>query len=256
MQPPLLLRDQLNADELQHLDGEGYLCLPGLLTRAACLALTASLQRVSRLADNHSPPAGSGRLIYEHYAAEHDEFLASLIGHPQMLRCLRSALGPNVRYDHCVALNRKPGYSGLPWHGHSYSDDDPSFKFLRIFFYVSGFSHDDAALKVVPGSHHFRDALGTRKTDRELESEWLPGKVHLKTRKPLYVEKLQVPERSVVLMWTHTIHGVSSGNDDCGMRWAVVYGYRNPGKPSTARWISEDFERRAPPAAQGLMTLY
>ena len=39
-------------------------------------------------------------------------------------------------------------------------------------------------------------------------------------------------------------------------RWTVVYAYRNPGLPSRARWLSEAFEERGVPGAEGLLSLY
>jgi hypothetical protein len=35
-----------------------------------------------------------------------------------------------------------------------------------------------------------------------------------------------------------------------------VYAYRNPGLPSNARWISEEYEKRRIPGAEGLLSLY
>ena len=250
----LLLRNRLNSSERAQLDSEGYVILPGLLTAEACTSLTTSLQRIAHRVDGDTK--GSGQAIYGHYAAEHDSYLASLIGHPQMLGLAQSALGPNLRYDHCVALNRKPGFSGLRWHSHPYSDGDPNLRFLRIFFYVNGFTSEDSALQVVPGSHHFRDSLPERLTDQELQAQWLPGKVHPATGKPLRIERLRAAERSVVLTWTHLFHGVTANTRQHGTRWTVVYGYRNPGEPSPSRWISESFEHSAPADAKGLMSLY
>jgi hypothetical protein len=38
------------------------------------------------------------------HAAEHSDYLESLIAHPQMLTLARRILGEDIRYDHCVAL--------------------------------------------------------------------------------------------------------------------------------------------------------
>jgi len=61
---------------------------------------------------------------------------------------------------------------------------------------------------------------------------------------------------SVALMWTHTLHSVTPRKPTSPTRWAVVYGYRNPGEPSRSRWISEEFEKSTPPRTQGLLSLY
>ena len=43
-------------------------------------------------------------------------------------------------------------------------------------------------------------------------------------------------------MWTYAAHGVSARRPDSDTRWTVVYAYRNPGKLSGARWISQEYE--------------
>jgi hypothetical protein len=35
-----------------------------------------------------------------------------------------------------------------------------------------------------------------------------------------------------------------------------VYAYRNPGRESRARWITEEFERYPPEGTEGLMSLF
>ena len=50
----------------------------------------------------------------------------------------------------------------------------------------------------------------------------------------------------MILMWTHALHGVTPRKPTSPTRWTVVYGYRNPGRPSKARWISEEFDLRRP----------
>merc|ERR1711879_733381 len=62
------------------------------------------------------------RLTPGQVAAEQDEFLESVIGHPQMLALARNILGQDIRWDHMTALNRPSGKAGLPYHTHSYAD--------------------------------------------------------------------------------------------------------------------------------------
>ena len=139
------------ADERASLDRDGHFALPGVLTDAACSDLTAALARIQSL------PRDDEEYRPSRFAAEFDAYLESLIGHPQLLDLVRRVLGPEIRYDHCVALNREGGNPGSNWHSHEYSDDDPALGFVRVFFYVNGFAADDGGLKVVPGSHLYRD---------------------------------------------------------------------------------------------------
>jgi hypothetical protein len=245
----------LGAREKAELDERGHLALPGILTPAACSLLTEALGRIAVLQE----PFGYGRNTERtpgKYAAEYDAFLASLIGHPQLLELARSVLGDELRYDHCVALNRLAANPGLRWHAHEYADDEPRLRFLRIFFYLNGFEPEDGGLKAVPGSHLFRDSKVLAETDEELERTWLEGKRHPLTGEPLRIERLSAPPATVILMWTHALHGVTPRKPSSPTRWAVVYAYRNPGRPSRARWLSEEFEHSSLPGTEGLMSLY
>ena len=245
----------LGPREKAELDERGHLVLPGILTADACGLLTEALKRIAVLQE----PFGYGRTEQPtpgKFAAEHDAFLASLIAHPELLALARSVLGQNIRWDHCVALNRLADNPGLRWHAHEYADDEPRLGFLRIFFYVNGFAADDGGLKAVPGSHLFRDSQVLAQTDDELQRSWLEGKRHPLTGEPLRIEHLSAPPATVILMWTHALHGVTPRKPSSPTRWTVVYAYRNPGRPSKARWISEEFERRGLPGTEGLMSLY
>ena len=248
----LLFHDYTFGDQARkELDHEGHYVLPGLLTTDAQQRLTGSLARIQALIPDSKQGHEPNR-----FSAEYDGYLESLIAHPQMLKLARAVLGEEIRYDHCVSLNRPGGNGGIGWHSHGYSDDDPRFGFVRIFFYVNGFEPDDGGLKAVPGSHLYRDTHIRAQSDVELQERWLAGKTHPETGEPLKIQSLSAPPGTVVLMWTHAAHAVNPRKPNSDTRWCVVYAYRNPGKPSGARWITPDFERKPIPGAEGLMSLY
>src|SRR5712691_9450532 len=89
----------LGPEERQSLDQDGHLVLPKLLTPAACERLTEALRAISSVPQPDAQRA-------QRYSAEHNTYLASLIGHPQLLDLARQILGPELRFDHCVSLNR------------------------------------------------------------------------------------------------------------------------------------------------------
>jgi hypothetical protein len=248
-QEPLFHPYTFGEAERERMDRDGHLALPGLLTGPARDRLSAALARILDLEAAH----GSGP---QRYSAEWDEYLAGLIAHPDLLGLAREILGPEVRYDHCVALNRPEGNPGIGWHSHGYGEENPALGFVRIFFYVNGFTGDDGALGVVPGSHLFRDPGIHASTDGELRDGWMAGKRHPMTGEPLEIEYLSAPAGTVILMWTHAAHAVRPRKPGSATRWTVVYAYRNPGEPSRARWIGEAFERDPPEGAEGLMSLY
>lgn len=234
------------------LDRDGHLLIPGLLTTQACERLTAALSRLQTLheADPEHQPN------HVRYAAECDEYMASLIGHPQMLALARRVLGPEIRYDHCVGLNRRGGNQGSHWHSHGYAEKRPELGFIRIFFYVNGFAVGDGNLKAVPGSQLYRDPGIKAASDEELQAGWMASKAHPQTGAPLEIQELEAPSGSVVIMWTHAAHAVTPRRADSDTRWCVVYAYRNPGEHSGARWINEPFERANIPGTEGLMSMY
>ena len=247
---PIFHSYEFGEEQKAEMDRVGHFVLPDLLTPKARERLIESLSHIQSLVPNGTQGHEPNR-----FAAEYDEFLESLIGHPQILTLARKVLGADIRYDHCVTLNRPGGNQGSGWHSHTYSDDDPSLGFIRIFFYVNGFDVDDGGLKAVPGSRLYRDKFRFR-AEEEFQSGWVADKKHPLTGEPLEIQDLSVPDGTVVLMWTHAAHAVSPRQPNSKTRWTVVYAYRNPGRSSTARWISEEFERKPIDGAEGLMSLY
>ena len=90
---------------------------------------------------------------------------------------------------------------------------------------------------------------------RTCETAGWADKTHPATGDPLSIQKLSAPAGTVALMWTHAAHAVSARQHGSPTRWTVVYAYRNPGRPSGARWIGEAFEKNPPPGAERLMSL-
>ena len=150
---PIFQPYEFGGKEKALLDKDGHVLLPGILTPAACERLMSSFCHIQDLTpsavESHKP---------NHYAAEYDSYLESLIPHPQILDLAQRVLGKEIRFDHCVTIIRPGGNGGTGWHSHEYAEDDPILGFVRIFFYVNGFKAGDGGLKAVPGSHLYRDA--------------------------------------------------------------------------------------------------
>jgi len=106
--------------EREVMDRDGHVAFPGLLTEDAQKELAESLSYIQSLKlqgiEGHEP---------NRFAAEFDWYLESLIGHPQMLGLARDILGDEIRYDHCVGLNRAGGNRGTHWHTHGYGEENP-----------------------------------------------------------------------------------------------------------------------------------
>ena len=110
---------EFGARERAAMDRDGHFALPALLTDATRAKLTEALAHIQSL------PRGDGEYLPNRFAAEFNVYLESLIGHPQLLDLVRRVLGAEIRYDHCVALNRPGGNGGSHWHSHEYGEDDP-----------------------------------------------------------------------------------------------------------------------------------
>lgn len=160
-----------------------------------------------------------------------------------MLTLVHVVLGPDIRFDHCGPLSRRPDTPETGRHSHKYADDQPQLGLIRIFFYVNGFSSDDGALKVIPDSHHYRDSMISGNTDQQLCAGWMNNKKHPLTGDFLEMEVLEAPMGTVIPLWTHAAHAVDARKIDSSIRWAIVYSYRNPGEESSARYITEEFEQ-------------
>jgi len=163
---PLFQLYSFGLTQREILDRDGHLTLQGLLTDEARQRVTEALSGLPT-----APPPEVQRA--QHYSAEHNDYLASLIGHPQLLGLARQILGPDVRFDHCVSLNRPSGDEGSAWHRHAYAEDRPELVFIRVFLYVNGFTANDGGLGVVPGSHLCRDPALKAASDEALRTGWM-----------------------------------------------------------------------------------
>ena len=250
---PLFNAHTWTPEHKAQMDLDGHIVLPGLLTDDAQQRLTESLSKIHSL----SRSTGPGPKPTTMYAAEYDDYLASIIDHPEMLELASGVLGEDIRYDHCVSLIRPGGNKGSGWHTHRYAENEPDLGFVRIFFYVNGFTPDYGGLKAVPGSHLYR-RIGIRSSvdDDDMWSAWGEDRTHPRTGEQMQVETLTAPPGTVALMWTHALHGVTPRQPNSDTRWCVVYAYRNPGRPSGARRISFPFEHASRQTRGNLADLY
>ena len=146
----------LSASELEQLQLDGHVVLPGVLNEETIARTIEALARIDVLEAEHaaSPegqrkaelqamlqqpglddatreactvelntwgPGGTHglRMGIGQVVGEHDEFLESIIGHPEMLALAKSVLGDALRFDHqCTSSRRQPGDQGMGYHSH------------------------------------------------------------------------------------------------------------------------------------------
>ena len=215
----------------------------------------------------HERGADSGLVGPGSLCAECDGTIASVISHPQLLDLVGRALSCDGRrdashlyFDHCVSLNRLPetewAQGGMGTHSHAYADgytrdlrsrvdeDTPDEALIRVFFYITGFTKGDGSLKVIPGSHLWRDPnLGKSLRD------WREAGMTSYRGVKLDEIELECPPGSVILMHTHAAHGVLPKLPTSAPRWAFVAAYRTGESWSPSRVITSDFAKKPGPGA-------
>ena len=183
----------------------------------------------------------------EYFPAGHLPFMMNVLGHPQMLALQRMCLGDEaVYFDHNQLLSRPGGYAGGGWHSHrvgsGYDDasiaDIPEYdaqpNALLNLCYLNGFeAGDDGGLKIVRGSHLFRDPGGCRASDDEkMDQGWLAGRRHPVSGEPMEMEHLSLPAGSVVCCLSHAVHGVAPKAAHRDTRWCSLHCYRKADEKS------------------------
>jgi len=178
----------------------------------------------------------------EYFSAGHVGFLMNVMTHPQMLDLQRLCLkAETVYFDHNQLLTRAPGYAGGAWHSHKIgagNDDGVTVADLDAYrrqpninltlCYPQGFSADaDGGLKLVSGSHLFRDPAGCRAPDDDaLRAGWLKDRRHPVTGRALEIEHLALPPGSIVCCLSHAAHAVAPKAQDRSTRWCSLFCYR------------------------------
>ena len=180
-------------------------------------------------------------VLAEYFSAGHVPFLMNVLMHPQMLQLQRMCLGcDDIYFDHNQLLTRPGGYSGGAWHSHtigggkdncgvaSPSEYQAQPNSNLTLCYPQGFeAGDDGGLKLIRGSHLFRDPAGCRAgSDEEMRRGWLQGRVHPVTSEPLQIEHLSLPPGSIVCCLSHAAHGVASKALGRETRWCSQYCYK------------------------------
>lgn len=179
----------------------------------------------------------------EYFPAGHVPYLMNVLTHPQMLQLQRMSLSSDdIYFDHNQLLTRPPGYPGGAWHSHkigagadncgvaSLSEYQAQPNFNLTLCYPQGFeAEDDGGLKIIRGSHLFRDPGGCwADTDEAMQQEWLAGRIHPVTSEPLQIEHLSIPPGTVVCCLSHAAHAVSPKALDRDTRWCSLFCYKKP----------------------------
>ena len=196
----------------------------------------------------------------EYFPAGYDDFIMEVTtAHPQMMELFKKLFGDRFVLDHCLMLNRAAGSRGRRWHAHQYRDGQyevedpigtgkaltPEFlqqQCIRTLCYPEGAeSGDGAELGIIPGSHLYRIPFkwNTERPDEDadMRANWLKGKTHAITGKPLEIVHLSLPPGSMVSFVHHMPHHVQRRPPGAPTRWGLLMAYRTPDPDAApAKW--------------------
>jgi hypothetical protein len=96
--------------------------------------------------------------------------------------------------------------------------------------YLNGFkAENDGGLKIIRGSHLFRDPTGCHaESDEDMRQGWMKDRIHPVTEEPLEIEHLSLPPGSVVCCLSHAAHAVAEKSPGKKTRWCSLFCYRKP----------------------------
>ena len=196
----------------------------------------------------------------EYFPAGYDDFIMDVTtAHPQMIELFKKLFGERFVLDHCLMLNRAAGSRGRRWHAHQYREGQyevedpigtgkaltPEFlqqQCIRTLCYPEGAeSGDGAELGVIPGSHLYRIPFkwNTERLDEDadMQANWLKGKIHAITGKPLGIVHLSIPPGSMISFVHHMPHHVQRRPPGAPTRWGLLMAYRTPDPDAApAKW--------------------
>jgi hypothetical protein len=179
----------------------------------------------------------------EYFPAGHIPFIMNVLTHPHMFSLQRMCIGCDAIYfDHNQLLSRRGGYAGGTWHshklGHRYdghgvattAEYDTQANAILTLCYLNGFNaENDGGLKIIRGSHLFRDPTGCRaESDEKMRQGWMKDRIHPVKGEPLGIEHLSLPPGSVVCCLSHAAHAVAEKSPGKKTRWCSLFCYRKP----------------------------
>jgi hypothetical protein len=209
----------LSEEEKFRFDLQGYLVIPGVLSRQECA-------RLSQLSDVHWPrQPDDGAFRRTEAISRWDQSFLDLMDHPVLLPYLLELIGPRVRADHDYCIFMQSGAPGQDIHGgpmryesdHWYHYHDGVIRNgLTVATWVLGDAlPGDGGFVCIPGSHK-TNFIGC-----------VPKDVLGQERRPDYVVQPELKAGDVLIFTEALIHGTASwhGKEE---RRALLFKYSPP----------------------------
>ena len=234
----------LTDADRRHLDEEGYLVLPGLMTPELLGALR---RRIEELFAEEGASAGS-----EFKQEPEARRLANLVNKgrifedviltPRVLECMAYILGPGFKLSSLNARSTDPqSASGQPLHADSGAiADDAGYFVANSVWLLDDFTSENGATRFVAGSHRWRRLPEPDFYAAHPDEQLVLGKAG-----------------DVVVMNAHMWHGGTANRTAAPRRAMHVYytRYDQPQQQYQKRWLSAAVQTRLSPAARGILAL-
>jgi len=201
------------AEQIRHLEVEGYVVLPEILKSDLIAKLKSELADVEMTHASYSVHQARG----VKQPQWHSRAVAELIGYPPVVELLTDLMGPDIVFTRGFFQRTQPGCPGISMHtdGQPHGSDLFGFegscpRLLRVLYYLDELTPERAPFRLIPRSHISFHAEA---------SPYVRYKSH-----PEEITLL-VPAGSAVLVPSLLLHG-SHPNKDTQSRELVQLGYR------------------------------
>ncbi len=145
------------AEQIRHLEVEGYVVLPELLDAHLVQRLRDELADLPVRAKNYSEYIVTSDSQQPQW---HSRAAAELIGHPPLIDFLTDLMGPDIIFTrgfYTHAMQGAPSISmhtdGQPYGSSIFDYEGSSPRLLRVLYYLDDLTPERAPLRVVPRSH-------------------------------------------------------------------------------------------------------
>lgn len=226
----------LSEEEKFRFDLQGYLIIPGVLSRQECSAL-------SQLCDTHWPLQPGDDLFRRAEAISRwgQPFL-DLMDHPTTLPYLLELIGPRVRVDHDYCIFMRTGAQGQDIHGgpmryesdhwYHYHDSVMRNGLTVATWVLSDAGLGDGGFVCIPGSHKTNFIRS------------VPGEVLRQERRPDYVIQPELTAGDVLIFTEALIHGTAPWLSKKERR-ALLFKY----SPPHSSWAKTPYDLENYPSA-------
>ncbi|MSR65713.1 MAG: hypothetical protein EXS18_08040 [Verrucomicrobiae bacterium] len=144
------------AQRIKHLEIEGYVLIPDLLSAEQVAKIKAELYRLPTKGTDYSENQRS--CVDVHFTDSPN--CADLIANPPMIQFLETLFGDELICTSCVYAQSRPGHPGIaihtdaqPYGSKIFGMQSSAPRLARVLYYLDDLTPDRAPLLVIPHSH-------------------------------------------------------------------------------------------------------